>query len=119
MTRRHTQPTRRAEGPSGHTQFVDALVGVWQDMNADPTVVRRETDAGGPIGQLPPEILDSLDNFYTDAVEGGLYDPNGGGRKAAMADPEWYSQAGQLEGDLSALKVEDFWYMAPLDAAMN
>ena len=99
--------------------FVDALVGVWQDMNADPTVVRRETDADGPIGQLPPEILDSLDNFYTDAVEGGLYDPNGGGRKAAMADLEWYSQAGQLEGDLSTLKVEDFWYMAPLDAAMN
>ena len=99
--------------------FVNALVGVWQDMNADPTVVRRETDADGPIGQLPPEILDSLDNFYTDAVEGGLYDPNGGGRKAAMADLEWYSQAGQLEGDLSTLKVEDFWYMAPLDAAMN
>ena len=99
--------------------FVDALLGVWQDMNADPAVVRRETDADGPIGQLPPEILDSLDNFYADAVEGGLYDPNGGGRKAAMADLEWYSQAGQLEGDLSTLKVEDFWYMAPLDAAMN
>ena len=99
--------------------FVDALLGVWRDMNADPTVVRRETSADGPIGQLPPEILDSLDNFYTDAVEGGLYDPDGGGRKAAMADLEWYSQAGQLEGDLSTLKVEDFWYMAPLDAAMN
>lgn len=99
--------------------FVDALLGVWRDMNSDPTVVRRETRADGPIGQLPPEILDSLDNFYTDAVEGGLYDANGGGRKAAMADLEWYSQAGQLEGDLSTLKVEDFWYMAPLDAAMN
>ena len=99
--------------------FVDALLGVWRDMNADPTVVRRETRADGPIGQLPPEILDSLDNFYADAVEGGLYDPDGGGRKAAMADLEWYSQAGQLEGDLSTLKVEDFWYMAPLDAAMN
>lgn len=99
--------------------FVDALLGVWRDMNADPAMVRRETRADGPIGQLPPEILDSLDNFYADAVEGGLYDPDGGGRKAAMADLEWYSQAGQLEGDLSTLKVEDFWYMAPLDAAMN
>ena len=36
-----------------------------------------------------------------------------------MADLEWYSQAGQLEGDLSTLNIEDFWYMAPLDAAMN
>ena len=99
--------------------FVNALLGVWQDMNADPTIVRRETNPDGPIGQLPPEILDSLDNFYAEAVEGGLYDPNGGGRKAAMADLDWYSQAGQLEGDPSTLDIDDFWYMVPLDAAMN
>ena len=99
--------------------FVNALYSVWQDMNADPTIIRRETDPDGPIGQLPAEILDSLDNFYADAVEGGLYDPQGGGRKAAMADLEWYHEAGQLEGDLSTLKIEEFWYMAPLDAAMN
>lgn len=99
--------------------FVDALLSVWQEMNSDPTMVRRETDPDGPIGQLPKEILDSLDNFYAEAVAGGLYDANGGGRKAAMADLEWYSNAGQLEGDPSTLKIEEFWYMAPLDAAMN
>ena len=99
--------------------FVNALLSVWQDMNADPTIVGRETDPDGPIGQLPKEILDSLDNFYAEAAEGGLYDANGGGRKAAMADLEWYSQAGQLEGDPSTLNIDDFWYMAPLDAAMN
>ncbi len=99
--------------------FVNALVSTWQDMNEDPTIISRETDPDGPIGQLPKEILDQLDNFYNDAVEGGLYDPNGGGRTAAMADLEWYSQAGQLEGDLSTLRIEDFWYMKPLDTAMN
>ena len=36
-----------------------------------------------------------------------------------MADMEWYSAAGQLEGDASTLNIEDFWYLAPLDAAMN
>ena len=79
--------------------FVKALVSVWQDMAKDPTIIRRETNPDGPIGQLPAEILAELDGFYTDAVEGGLYDPNGGGRKAAKADMEWYSAAGQLEGD--------------------
>ncbi|MGC1428965.1 MAG: ABC transporter substrate-binding protein [Albidovulum sp.] len=97
--------------------FVKALVGVWQDMHDDPTIISRETNPDGPIGQLPQEILDELDGFYTDAVAGGLYDPNGGGRKAAMADMEWYSAAGQLEGDASTLNIEDFWYLAPLDAA--
>jgi NitT/TauT family transport system substrate-binding protein len=97
--------------------FVSALVSVWQDMAKDPTMVARETDPEGPIGQLPPEILGNLDVFYKDAVEGGLYDPNGGGRTAAAADLEWYSNAGQLEGDLASLNIEDFWYLAPLDAA--
>jgi NitT/TauT family transport system substrate-binding protein len=97
--------------------FVKALVSVWQDMAKDPTIVSRETDPEGPIGQLPKEILGNLDEFYTAAVDGGLYDPNGGGRKAAQADLDWYAAAGQLEGDPGSLNIEDFWYMAPLDAA--
>ena len=99
--------------------FVEALVSTWQDMHEDPTVIRRETNPDGPIGQLPEEILAELDGFYTDAVAGGLYDPNGGGRKAAQADMEWYSAAGQLEGTPDELNIEDFWYLAPLDAAMK
>ncbi|PVB60329.1 hypothetical protein DCO57_17945 [Labrenzia sp. 011] len=98
--------------------FVNALLSVWQDMADDPTIIARETDPEGPIGQLPPEILGNLDEFYTAAVEGGLYDRNGGGEKAALADFDWYSRAGQLEGDPSTLNVEDFWYLKPLkDAA--
>lgn len=99
--------------------LVDALVSVWQDMQADPTIISKETNPDGPIGQLPKEILDELDGFYTDAVAGGLYDPNGGGRKAAQADMDWYSKAGQLDGDPASLNIEDFWYLAPLDAAMK
>jgi NitT/TauT family transport system substrate-binding protein len=97
--------------------FVKALLSVYRDMAKDPTIIRKETNPDGPIGQLPKEILDSLDGFYTDAVEGGLYDPDGGGRKAAKADMEWYSQAGQLTGDAASLNIEDFWYLKPLDAA--
>jgi NitT/TauT family transport system substrate-binding protein len=99
--------------------FVDALHSVWTDMAKDPTIISKETDPNGPIGQLPAEVLGELDGFYTDAVAGGLYDPNGGGREAAQADLEWYTMAGQLEGDPATLNVEDFWYFAPLDAAMK
>ncbi|WP_193182475.1 ABC transporter substrate-binding protein [Nisaea sediminum] len=99
--------------------FVKALLSVWRDMSKDPTIIRKETNPDGPIGQLPKEVLDGLDGFYIDAVAGGLYDANGGGRKAAKADMEWYSAAGQLTGDPASLKIEDFWYLAPLDAASN
>jgi len=98
--------------------FVDALASTWKDMNEDPTIISRETNPDGPIGQLPKEILDELDGFYTDAIAGGLYDAAGGGRKGAQADMEWYSSAGQLEGDADSLNIDDFWYLAPLDAAM-
>ena len=97
--------------------LVNALLSVYRDMAEDPTIIRRETNPDGPIGQLPKEVLDELDGFYTEAVEGGLYDPNGGGRKAAQADMEWYSRAGQLTGDPASLNIEDFWYLKPLDAA--
>jgi NitT/TauT family transport system substrate-binding protein len=95
--------------------FVSALLSVYRDMANDPTIIRRETNPDGPIGELPEEILDELDGFYTDAVAGGLYDVNGGGEKAAKADMEWYSKAGQLEGEPWLLKVEDFWYLEPLN----
>ena len=94
--------------------FVNALLSTWSEMAEDPTMISRETNPDGPIGQLPKEILGELDNFYTEAAAGGLYDAEGGGRKAAEADMEWYSQAGQLEGDPSTLNIEDFWYLAPL-----
>jgi NitT/TauT family transport system substrate-binding protein len=97
--------------------FVKALVSVYKDMQKDPTIIRKQTNPDGPIGQLPKEVLDGLDQFYTDAVAGGLYDPNGGGMKAAQADMDWYSKAGQLTGDPAALKIDDFWYMEPLNAA--
>ena len=97
--------------------FVDALVSTYTDMHADPTMVRRETNPDGPIGQLPEEILAELDGFYADAVEAGLYSPDGGGVVAAKADMEWYSAAGQLDGNPDELNVEDFWYLAPLEAA--
>ncbi|MDJ0934228.1 MAG: ABC transporter substrate-binding protein, partial [Kiloniellales bacterium] len=71
--------------------FVKALLSVYRDMAKDPTIISKETDPDGPIGQLPKEILGSLDGFYSAAVEGGLYDPDGGGRKAAKADMDWYS----------------------------
>ncbi len=98
--------------------FVKALLSVYQDMDKDPTIIRRETSPDGPIGQLPKEVLDGLDQFYSDAVEGGLYDPNGGGEVAARADMDWYSKAGQLTGDPSTLDINDFWYLEPLKRAM-
>ena len=99
--------------------FVEAMLSVYKDMHEDPTIIRRETDPDGPIGQLPKEILDELDGFIKDTTDGGLYSVNGGGRVAAKADIEWYTSAGQLQGTPETLDLEDFWYFAPLDRALK
>lgn len=41
--------------------LVAALHSVWTDMAKDPTIISRETDPNGPIGQLPAEVLAELD----------------------------------------------------------
>lgn len=97
--------------------FVEALLSVYRDMAKDPTIIRKETNPNGPIGKLPKPVLDGLDKFYSDAIEGGLYDVDGGGMKAAKADFDWYARAGQLKGDAASLKVEDFWFLDPLEKA--
>ena len=34
-------------------------------------------------------------------------------------DFEFYGFAGTIKGDLSKLKVEDYWYLAPLNKALD
>ena len=44
---------------------------------------------------------------------------NGGSEAAAQDDFDFYSLAGQIEGDPATLKVEDFWDFGPLDRALG
>ena len=97
--------------------LVEALLRTWRDMTKDPSVIDRERRRRNLLSDLPKELLAEVDAYYKEAVEGGLYDPNGGGVDAAKADFVFYVDAGQLQGPASSLKVEDYWYLAPLAAA--
>ncbi|MEO9899179.1 MULTISPECIES: ABC transporter substrate-binding protein [Alphaproteobacteria] len=98
--------------------LVEALLKTWQEVNEDPTIVDRERKRFNLLSDLPEELLSEVDAYYQEAVDGGLYDPNGGGADAARADFEFYGEAGQLAGDPATLKVEDFWNLGPLNAAL-
>jgi NitT/TauT family transport system substrate-binding protein len=97
--------------------LVEELLRTWQEMTKDPTIIDRERKARNLLSDLPKELLAEVDAYYKEAVEGGLYDPNGGGPEAAKADFAFYVDAGQMNGPASSLKVPDYWYLAPLDAA--
>jgi NitT/TauT family transport system substrate-binding protein len=84
-------------------------------MQKDPGIIETERAKRGLLKDLPKEVVGKTTDFYTTGVKEGLYKAGGG--DAAKADFEFYSEAGQLTGDANALKVEDFWYLAPYDKA--
>jgi NitT/TauT family transport system substrate-binding protein len=106
------------DNPEAVAILVESLLGVWRDMTADPTIVERERVKYNLLADLPQELLSGVDAYYAEAVAGGLYDRNGGGEAAALADFEFYSEAGQLTGAIDSLKIEDFWDLRALDAAI-
>jgi NitT/TauT family transport system substrate-binding protein len=97
--------------------LVEELFRTWQEMTKDPSIIGQERQKRNLLSDLPKELLAEVDAYYKEAVEGGLYDPNGGGVEAAKADFAFYVDAGQMIGPAADLKVEDYWYLDPLDAA--
>jgi len=97
--------------------LVEELLRTWQEMTKDPSIIEKERAARNLLSDLPKELLAEVDAYYVEAVEGGLYDPVGGGVEAAKADFAFYVDAGQMVGPAADLKVEDYWYLEPLDAA--
>lgn len=100
---------------------VDVIVGeflkLWREMAANPAIIEQERAKRKLMADQPKEILDKITSFYTTAIKEGIYDPTGGGPEAAKVDFEFYSEAGQMQGPASELKVEDYWLMAPLEKA--
>lgn len=97
--------------------IVEELLRTWQEMTKDPSIIDRERKKRNLLSDLPKELLSEVDAYYKEAVEGGLYDPEGGGPDAARADFAFYVDAGQMQGPADSLQVEDYWYLVPLAKA--
>jgi NitT/TauT family transport system substrate-binding protein len=96
--------------------FVEELTKVNRQINANPASVLDERKKLGLLKDLPAKMEPEIVPFYQDAVKNGIFPNDGGGERAARNDLEFYSLSGQLKGE--GLKVEDFWYLAPLKAAL-
>jgi NitT/TauT family transport system substrate-binding protein len=96
--------------------FVEELTKVNRQINANPASVLDERKKLGLLKDLPAKMEPEILPFYQDAVKSGIFPNDGGGERAAKNDLEFYSLSGQLKGE--NLKVEDFWYLAPLKDAL-
>jgi NitT/TauT family transport system substrate-binding protein len=90
---------------------------LWAEMNKDPSIVERERVKRNLMADQPKEVLSKITSFYTTSTKEGIYAPAGGGADVARSDFEFYVEAGQMQGPAASLKVEDFWYLGPLERA--
>ena len=97
--------------------IVEELLRLWREMAENPNVIEEERAKRNLLADQPQEILDEVVPFYTEAIKEGVFHPSGGGAEAAKADFEFYTEAGQLEGPASEIKVEDYWDLGPLERA--
>lgn len=97
--------------------IVTEFLRLWQEMAANPAVVEQERAKRKLMADQPKEVLEGIIKFYTMATKEGVYAPAGGSADIAKADFEFYTEAGQMQGPVAELKVEDFWYLAPLERA--
>ena len=96
--------------------FAEELVKVNRAINANPKSVLDERKKLNLLSDLPAKMEGEILPFFEEGVQNGVFPNDGGLASAAQNDLEFYSLSGALKGD--NLKVEDFWYLAPLKAAL-
>ena len=98
--------------------LVVELLSVWREVNKNPAYAGQARMQYSLLPDLPADLEQDIDPYYVEAAAVGLFPNNGGGRQAALDDLEFYSLAGQLDGDPADLKVEDFWDLRPLERVL-
>ena len=83
-----------------------------------PRSSRRSASASGCSRTCRPSSTSSSSPTTRRGRRSGLFTQDCGGEAAAQDDFEFYHAAGQLKGDPASLKVEDFWSLEPLKAAV-
>ena len=97
--------------------LLESLLQSARDIFENPAMIAEEREKYNLLPDLPQELADGLADYYVQAIEAGVYSCDGGTVEAAETDISVLSQAGQLQGSPEELKVENFWYFAPLETA--
>jgi ABC-type nitrate/sulfonate/bicarbonate transport system substrate-binding protein len=98
------------------TVFVEELVRVNREINKNPAWILEERKKLGLLKDLPAKLEEEVAPYFKDAVASGIFPNDGGGEAAAKNDLEFFALAGAIKKENP--KVEDFWHLAPLKAAL-
>ncbi len=97
--------------------LLEAMLESARDLCGNPRSIAEAREKYDLLSDLPQELVDQLADYYEEAIKAGVYSCDGGSAKAAETDIEVFARSGQLKGTPEELKVENFWYLEPLQAA--
>ena len=97
--------------------LIDSFLHVYRRIAADPYYALEERARLGLLPELPPEMDEAVAKYMIQAAADGIYSPNLGAREAAENDLVFFAAGGQIVGNDPA--IENFWNLAPLDAALG
>src|SRR3546814_14347814 len=96
-----------ANHPEAVSVVVEELLKLWNEMEANPAIIEEERAKRNLLADQPKELLEEVVPFYTEGSKEGIFSTTGGGIEAAKADFDFYTEACQMEGPASSLKVEN------------
>jgi NitT/TauT family transport system substrate-binding protein len=106
------------KNPRAAEILVESILTTFREIQANPEVVtelrRRYRLLPNITAQQEADILP----YFREITEARVLPMNGGGAAAVQDDFAFFTLAGQLQGEASALKVEDFWDFGPLNRVL-
>jgi NitT/TauT family transport system substrate-binding protein len=99
--------------------LVEELIKVWREINKDPASIVTLRDKYNVLPDIEKIEVDELVPAFSQGVEIDLFPNNGGSAESVKEDFTFFTTSGSLEGDPNVLKVEDYWYLAPVGAAVE
>jgi NitT/TauT family transport system substrate-binding protein len=97
--------------------FVEELVRVNREINKDPNSMVATRKSLGLLKDLPGKLEEEIPVYFKDGVSAGIFPNDGGVAAAPKNDLEFYALSGAIKKDNP--KVEDFWHLEPLKAALS
>ncbi|WP_282610471.1 ABC transporter substrate-binding protein [Pelagibius sp. Alg239-R121] len=98
--------------------LVEELIKTWREINDDPASIEALRAKYNVLPDIEKIEVDELVPSFTQGVEIDLYPDNGGSADSVKEDFAFFTTSGSLDGNAEELKVEDYWYLDPVDAAL-
>ena len=97
--------------------LVEELIKTWREINADPSKVVTLRNKYNVLPNIEKVEVDELEESFAQGVSIDLYPANGGSAESVKEDFQFFTTSGSLQGDPAQLKVEDYWYLEPVNTA--